>query len=155
MDLLDKSNLEIYQWIYSTEVILKSISGFRVKLETLSCIVNPGVDLLYLSNLDIHQWLLSRIRISVVVLSIQEWIYSTQAILTSTSDSEKNPKPCGCIVNPVVDLLYLGNFDIHQWFLSRIRNPISLFKIHERNYSTLITLVSTSGFEVKLETLWL
>ena len=37
---------------------------------------------------------------------------------------EWNWKPCGCIVNPGVDLLYLSNFDIHQWFLGRIANPV-------------------------------
>ena len=48
----------------------------------------------------------------------------------------------------------MGNFDIHQWLFSGIRNPVVVFKIHEWIYSTLIILVSTSGFLVKLKTLY-
>ena len=55
-------------------------------------------------------------------------------------------KPCGCIVNLTVDLPYLGNFDIHQWFMGRTGNPVVVSAIHKLIYSTWVILSATSGF---------
>ena len=35
------------------------------------------------------------------------------------------------IVNPLVDLLFSGNFGIHQWFLSRIRNHVVVLLVQK------------------------
>ena len=45
-----------------------------------------------------------------------------------------------------MDLLYLGNFDIHQWLIGRIGNPVVVLEIHEWIYSTWVGLISISGF---------
>ena len=46
-----------------------------------------------------------------------------------------------------MDLLYLGDFDIHQWFMGRTGNPVVVLAIHEPIYSTWVILSVTSGFE--------
>ena len=34
-------------------------------------------------------------------------------------------------------LLYRGNFEIHQWLLSKIRNPAVVLEIHESDFALL------------------
>ena len=106
------------------------------------CIVNPRVDLLYSGDFGIHQWFLSRFENPIVVFKIHEWIYSSQVILPSISGFEYNRKPCGCIGDPRLALVYSDHFGIHHWFLSRTGNPVVLLEIHVWICSTQVTLAS-------------
>ena len=54
---------KIHEWIYSTQVILASISGFEYNRKPCGSVVNPREDLLHLGNSDFHQGFLSRIEL--------------------------------------------------------------------------------------------